>query len=144
MHFPMFVDLTGKKVVVIGGGAVALRRAAVLRDFGAMVTIIAPDIKGSIEGVAFAMRNYKRGDLQGAFLAVAATSDRMVNWLVGEEARRIGIPVNIADAPKECDFYFPAICRGEGLVAGLVGDGSDHHRVSSAAKVIRQVLEEME
>ena len=58
--------------------------------------------------------------------------------------RRRGIPVNICDCPGECDFYFPAICRTEELVAGLVGDGSDHARTARAAKAVRKTLEELE
>ena len=142
LRFPLFVDLSGKTVVVIGGGAIGRRRAATLRDFGARVTIIAPEVREPLEGVAYLRRAYCQGDLGGAFLAVAATDDRAVNHAVYEEARRRGIPVNVCDCPGECDFYFPAICRTE--VAGLVGDGSDHARTARAAKAVRKTLEELE
>ena len=144
LRFPLFVDLAGKAAVVVGGGAIGLRRAAVLQRFGARVTVIAPEIREKPEGIAGLLRSYRPGDLAGAFLAVAAANDRAVNHAVYEEARDRGILVNVCDCPDECDFYFPAICQTETLVAGLVGDGSDHRRTARAAKAVRKTLEELE
>lgn len=143
LRFPLFVDLNGKKAVVVGGGQVGLRRAEVLRDFGADVTVVAPSLGRPAEGVAHWARAYRRGDLAGAFLAVAATDDRGVNHAVWEEARAGGIPVNVCDCRSECDFFFPAICQSGNLVAGVVGDGGDHRRTARAAAAIRKTLEEL-
>ena len=144
LRFPLFMDLTGKPAVVVGGGTIGLRRAGVLRDFGAEVTVIAPAGQEKPKGVRYIRRPYGTGDLTGAFLAVAATDDRAVNRAVYEEAKRLGIPVNVCDCQSECDFFFPAICRTETLVAGVVGDGSDHRKTAQAAKAIRKTLEELE
>ena len=84
------------------------------------------------------------GDLAGAELAVSATDDRSVNHAVGEEARTLGIPVSVADAPDECTFFFPAICTGDDIVAGVAGRGDDHARTARAAKAIRTVREGLE
>ena len=81
------------------------------------------------------------GDLTGAFLVVAAADDHAVNDAAEEEARRLGILFNRADDQSRCDFFFPAICLGEGLVAGVVGDGSDHHKTAEAARRIRKAWE---
>lgn len=144
LRFPMFVSMNGKKAVVVGGGAVGLRRAGVLRDFGASVTVIAPELREPLPGVAHLARRYRPGDLAGAFLAVAATNDRAVNRAVGAEAKALGIPVNTADCQEECDFFFPAVCVTDSLVAGVTGDGADHRKTAEAARRIRKVLEEME
>lgn len=143
-RFPLFVDLTGKKAVVVGGGTIACRRIAVLLDFGAEVTVIAPALKTPFAGVRHLARPYAAGDLDGAFLAVAATDDRAVNRAVGEEARRAGIPVSVADRKEECTFYFPAICTGAGLVAGVVSTGADHKKTAAAARAVRLTLEGLE
>lgn len=143
LRFPLFIDLRGKRTVVLGGGTVALRRAAVLREFGAEVTVIAPEMREELPGVTAVRRPYRRGDLTGAFLAVAATDDPQVNAAAGEEARAGGIWFNRADRQEECGFFFPAVCRGEGLVAGVLGDGSDHARTARAAREVRNVLEGM-
>ena len=142
-RFPLFIDLTGKRAVVIGGGTVGLRRAAALRDFGAAVTVISPVLSAPLAGVTHLPRPYRAGDLAGAFLAVAATDDGAVNTAAGEEARRRGVLFNRADAPGRCDFFFPALCLGEGLVAGVVGDGGDHRKTAEAARRIRKTLEEL-
>ena len=75
---------------------------------------------------------------------IMATSSREVNRQIGQEARNLGIPVSVADRAEECTFFFPAVCQGGGLVAGVVSDGTDHHKTARAAKAIRKCLEELE
>ena len=143
-HFPLFVDLAGRPCVIVGGGAIAERRAAVLTRFGAAVTVIAPTWAGTVPGVDWQARPYAPGDLEGAFLAVAATDDRQVNRQVGEDAARAGIFVSVADRKEESTFFFPALCTGGGLVAGVVSQGEEHKKTVEAAQAIRRVLEEWE
>ena len=143
MRFPLFIDLHGREAAVIGGGAVGLRRAEVLCRFGACVTVIAPELARELDGVRHNPRAYQTGDLTGMSLAVAATDSREVNAAAGREARQLGIPFNRSDCPGDCDFFFPAICEGGGLVAGVVGDGSDHRRTALAAQKIREALGEL-
>ena len=143
-RFPLFVSLEGRTAVVIGGGTVGLRRAAVLRRFGAEVTVISPALSGAAEGFRWISRTYEPGDLAGAYLAVAATDRPEVNAAAGREARQSGILFNRADCPEDCDFFFPAICESGGLVAGIAGDGSDHKKTAQAARKIREALERVE
>ena len=143
-RFPLFLDLRGKNVVLVGGGVIATRRIGTLRLFGCEIVVISPTLKSRADGVTWIERSYQPGDLDGAFLAIAATDDRTVNHQVGEDARRLGIPVSVADCEAECSFYFPAICTGEDLVAGVVSYGKDHHKTARVAREIRKVLEEAE
>ena len=142
--FPLFVDLTGKKVVLVGGGTIASRRIAARRLFGCEIEVIAPELRCSPEGLSWKRREYASGDLRGAYLAIAATNSRTVNHQVGVDAGMLGIPVSVADCEGECTFYFPAVCTGENLIAGVVSGGKDHHRTARAAKAIRRALEELE
>lgn len=142
-RFPLFLDLDGKHCVIIGGGAVGARRAGVLLRFGAHVTVVDPAPGPLPEGVDCLRRGYERGDLDGAALAVAAADDRQVNRRVGQDAKAQGIPVSVADCPEECTFFFPAVCLGEGLVAGVVSQDGDHHKTARAARAIRKCLEEL-
>ena len=143
LRFPLFVDLSDQKVVLVGGGTIASRRIAALRLFGCETVVIAPELKCNADGITWIRRRYVPGDLEGAAIAIAATDDRAVNHAVGEEARSLGIPVSVADCEQECTFYFPAVCTGENLVAGVVSTGKDHHRTARAAREIRKVLEEL-
>ena len=140
-RFPLFVDLAGKKALVIGGGTVGLRRAEVLARFGAEVTVVSPTLSREVERIRHIPRKYTLGDLEGAFLAVAASDDPQVNEAAGREARRLGVFFNRSDAPADCDFFFPAVCEGGGMVAGLAGDGTDHGKTARTAKEIRKILE---
>lgn len=142
-RFPLFIDLTGKPVTIIGGGKIALRRAEVLLRFGAEVTVVSPALDHPLEGIVHHSRPYETGDLAGAFLAIAATDNRAVNDAAEAEARTLGILFNRADDQTRCDFFFPAVCEGEGLIAGVVGDGRDHHKTAEAARRIRKTLEEL-
>ena len=131
-------------MVLVGGGSIAARRIGTLRLFGCEIVVISPSLKSKTDGITWLPRAYAPGDLEGAFLAIAATDDRQVNHQVGEEANRLGIPVSVADCEAECSFYFPAICTGEDIVAGVVSSGKNHHKTAQAAREIRKVLEELE
>lgn len=143
-RFPLFVSLTGRRALIVGAGRIAARRAAVLRAFGAEVVVIAPEQRADFpEGVIWRPEAYDPSALTGAALVVAACDDRAVNRAVGEECRARGIPVSVADRAEESTFYFPAVCQGGGLTAGLVSDtGAKHHAVKQAAARIRRVLRE--
>lgn len=129
-HFPVFVDLNGKRCVVAGGGAVAARKAETLADFGAVVAVIAPRMSAGMlllarsRSIALIKRAYEGPqDLAGAALAVAATDDSVLNEQISMDAQAAGIPVNVADAPQLCTFLFPAVVRRGELVAGLTSSG---------------------
>lgn len=138
-RFPLFVSIADKKCVVFGAGAIAARRVFVLRRFGAAVTVIAPDAPAGI-AVDHA-RGYEKNDLSGAFLAVAATDDRDVNHRIAADCGALHIPCSVADCAAESTFFFPAVCEGGGLTAGVVSDGTAHGKTAAAAKRIRAVLE---
>lgn len=142
-RFPLFLDLSGKRVVLIGGGTIAARRIGTLRMFGCQIVVVSPELKCSTEGLTWLQRPYQNGDLEGACLAIAATNDRQVNHRVGLDAQAMDIPVSVADCEAECTFYFPAVCAGEDLIAGVVSTGKDHHKTARAAKAIRRALEEL-
>ncbi|MCD8375380.1 MAG: NAD(P)-dependent oxidoreductase [Oscillospiraceae bacterium] len=139
----MFLDLSGRLCVVVGGGGVGLRRAETLLTCGARVKLIDPAPVPAPEGVEHVRRDYRAGDLEGAALAVAATGSRPVNRRVGLDAKALGIPVSVADCQEECTFFFPALCLGDGLAVGVVSDGSRHAETARVAKAIRQCLEEL-
>lgn len=145
--FPVFVNLRGAGVLVIGGGRVAARRVGVMLDFGARVRVVSPELSPEMErhlgrgNFVWKSGKYAPGDMAGALLAVAASDDREINRRAGLDARKMGVLISVADRRDECGFYFPAIIQGGSLVAGLVSRGGDDHRlVRRAAAKLRKEL----
>lgn len=141
VSYPVFFDLSGKRCVVVGGGAVANRKARKLLQARAEVVVISPDVMPELESMAVEVRRrpYETGDLDGAFIAFAATSVRKVNAAVAAEAKAYGIPVNVADAPEEGDFTVPStLRRGRLQVAVSTGGASP-----ALARRVRARLEEV-
>ena len=138
--YPIFLDLSGRRCVVVGGGEVANRKARKLLQARARVVVISPELGAEIESVAVELhrRPYREGDLEGAWLAFAATNSREVNAAVAREARARGVPVNVADRPSEGDFALPStLRRGRLQVAVSTGGASP-----TLARRIRGELEE--
>lgn len=127
-YYPVFLDLKGRRCVVVGGGPVAEGKVQGLREAGARVVVISPTAtdplarwarEGEVEWLA---RPYRRGDLEGAFLAIAATDDPETNRAVAEEAFARGVLVNVVDTPDLCLFIAPAVVR-RGPVTVAVSTG---------------------
>ena len=111
--YPVSLCVENQLCVVIGAGEVALRKIESLLRAGAQVKVIAPG-ESPVEGVQQVKRAYEKGDLQGAFLVIAATNNGKVNEEVYREARELNIPVNVVDNPPLCTFYVPSvITRGD-------------------------------
>jgi siroheme synthase-like protein len=111
--YPVNLALSGRRCVVVGGGEVAARKVAGLLEAGAQVCVIAPEVGPSVRrlGVEVVERPYRHGDLEGAWLAIAATDDPEVNRAVHADAERARVWVNSADDPPACSFTMPAVVR---------------------------------
>jgi precorrin-2 dehydrogenase/sirohydrochlorin ferrochelatase len=138
--YPIGLNLSGRRVLVDGGGEVALRKARALADAGATVRVVAPDLlpafaeDGRFECLA---ARYEKRHLEGARIAVAATDDEAVNRRVAEDARAAGVLVNVVDRPGLCDFIVPAqVRRGDLLIAITTGGAAP-----SLARRLRERLE---
>jgi siroheme synthase-like protein len=139
--YPIFLDLSGRRCVVVGGGKVASRKARKLLQARAGVVVISPEIGAELESVAVEVyrRPYREGDLAGAYLAFAATDSREVNAAVAREGRERGIPVNVADSPSDGDFALPSTLRRGGLQVAVSTGGAS----PTLARRIRDELEEV-
>ena len=141
--FPLFIDLKGKRCVVVGGGEVAARKIQTLLEFDAFITVISPDISESIQElkwqgkVIVIKKRYSEDDIEGAFMVIAATSDEKVNQKVYNDALRSNIFVNMADCPEKCTFTFPSVVTRDDLVIGISTSGG----YPALAKKLRQKIE---
>lgn len=133
--FPLFTDLTEKKVAVFGAGKIASRRVRTLLSFAGEITVIAPLCSDEIERLAkaeklvYKQKTYEREDLYDADIVIAATNDKKVNEDIYSACKCLGILVNVADNQQKCDFHFPGIIEYDGVVLGFNGAGENHEKV---------------
>lgn len=145
-YFPLFVNIAGKKIIVAGGGKIALRRVRTLLKFGADICIISPEVCQEIAGlekegvIKLLYRKYQSGDVKGAFMVIAATDDADVNNLIKEECGQNDIPVNTADKKSRCDFYFPSVVLTDETVIGISSGGDDPSAVKKTRRKIEKTL----
>ncbi len=144
-YFPAFLELRGRPAIVVGGGEVALRKVEGLLASGAAVKVIAPQLERGLEELAaqgrvtVERREYRSGDLEGALLVVAATSDAEVNQAVAAEASRSNLLLNVVDVPDLCNFIVPSVLRRDELTVAISTGGMS----PALAKRMRQKLEEV-
>ena len=144
-YYPLFLDISRRKCVVVGGGRVAERKVSRLLSSGANVEVIAKKLtplllEMSREGkIVHRDLDYHRALLSGAFLVIGATNDCSVNRRIGKDARAIGILVNVVDDPEQGDFIVPSLLeRGDLAIAVSTGG-----RSPALAKKIRKELESL-
>lgn len=129
-YFPFFFDLRGRRVLIVGGGEVALRKAELLVRAGAALLVVAPEIlprtaaAAANSGGAARARAYQPGDLEGCAAVVSATDDDALNQQVAADARARRVPVNVVDNPALCDFIFPAVIDRAPLIAAVSSCGA--------------------
>jgi len=144
-YYPINLNISGRKCIVIGGGNVAERKILSLLECGADVTVISPSLTKNIKRLVdeyrinFIKRNYKKGDLKGAFIVVAATNDSKVNKEVAKEAKKKKVMINVVDSPKLCDFISPSVIRRGDLVISISTGG----KFPAFSKKIRIMLEKI-
>ena len=143
-HFPCFINLTQRKVVVVGGGNVGIRRAKALLKFNAIVTVISPEISDELkvlsDKICIINDKYDKKYINNAFLIIAATNNRNVNQKIYKEANKLKILVNIADKKDQSDFYFPALFSSNDISGGLISINGENHKL---AKVTAAMIDEL-
>ncbi len=147
-YFPMFVDLENQEVLVVGGGAVALRKVQKILPYGAKVTVVAPEIvdemtkldgkklKGNnlddmarddtkLDCIKLEKRFFTLSDLDShPAMVIAATNDELLNQQVATLCRERNIPVNVVDNQEQCSFIFPALVKQGDFSVGISTGGA--------------------
>lgn len=124
--YPAFLNLKGKRAVVIGGGKVAERKILTLLKAGADITVISPELTKRIEGekqkgnIKYIQRQYRKSDLKNAFLVIAATDSQDINKKVSKDA---SCPVNVVDSPSLCNFIVPSVIKRGPLTIAVSTSG---------------------
>lgn len=145
-YFPMFVDMTKRECLIVGGGNVAYRKVIVMLDFGAKVTVVAEDICDELRNltiddisneyksglytankenrITFIKRRFERKDCDGMEMVIAATDDNALNHEIAEYCKANGIMVNAVDQKADCSFIFPSYIKEKNLVAAFSSGGN--------------------
>ncbi len=153
-HFPFFMEIEGKKGVIVGGGKVAARKVEKLLAFDPELTVIAPQIeeciriqekllqKDAAASLLFRERELRMEDLEGADYVIAATDEEALNGRIADYCRKHRIPVNVVDDSKKCTFFFPALVKEGPLTIGISTDGQSPVAASWTRKEISRMLPE--
>ncbi len=142
---PIFLNIAQQRCVVVGGGAVASRKASLLQDCGGRIVVVAPELGEALHNefklghIEYIAEHFDAKHLDSATVVVAATDDRTVNRAVSEAARARGIPVNVVDDPALCSFIFPSIVDRSPLVIAVSTGGAS----PVLARLMRAKLETM-
>jgi len=142
-YFPMFIQLKGRKCLVVGGGKVALRKIKVLKDFEAEVTVVAPDIIEQIrqiDDICRIFRSFEEKDLKSVELVVAATDDKKENHRISQFCMEQNIPVNAVDQKEDCSFIFPSYIKEGEVVGAFSSSGQSPVITQYLKKEIRPAL----
>lgn len=149
-HFPLFMDISEKKIVVVGAGKIAARRVKVLAEFCGQITVVAPRIDPEIEELErqgklrLIRRAYQREDIYDAWMVLAATDDHRLNEEIYSVAKCLGALVNTASNQTKCDFHFPGIIKREPYVVGINAGGKNHKGAAALTKKLLDVMDECE
>ena len=142
-YYPVFLNLEGKRAVIICGGREAERKIPPLLACGAQVTLISPTLTPQLEDLArdgavtVCRRTYTPGDMKGAYLAIVGTEDVGINHEAASEARREGVLVNTVDDIPYCDFAAPAVVQQGDLTVAISTNGKS----PAMARRMREELE---
>lgn len=141
--FPLCIDLTNKKCVIIGGGKIALAKIKVLIEFNPQITVISPECCDDIVSLykknklSWIKKEYSVNDINEAYLVVSATSDKNINEKVFVDAQKNNILVNVVDDPEKCTFIFPSIVKRKDLIISISTSG----KYPALSKYLRKKLE---
>lgn len=150
-YFPIFMDISKYKIIVVGGGRVAQRRIETLFRFAEDITVIAPEITERLkelwEQKKFLWKNMAYDEsmdeiLEEADMVLAATDDDVCNEHIACVCGKPGILVNVSHRKELCDFYFPAVVARENIVAGVTASGLDHAQAKHIRKCIEYAVDE--
>ncbi len=146
-YFPMFIDLSDKSVVIVGGGSTAVRRTRTLLQFTRNVTVIAKDAAQELIDmeklgkITLHQRLVKRSDFHDAYLVLTATTDRKLNDDIYRLCKEEGIYVNVSNDREKSDFQFPGIYIRNDMVVGVAATGLDSEKARKVSAAVQTAVE---
>lgn len=143
-YFPMMINIKDKPVLVVGGNTEGLKKLQVLKDFGAVITLIALEAFPESQGLAdkYYEKSFENIDIEESNFAliVSAVNDRELDKRIYELAQKRSIPINVVDDIELCTFIFPAIIKEEDVVVAVSSSGKSPFVVKYIKKLIQDIL----
>ncbi len=128
-YYPIFLDISKKPCLVIGGGKVAERKVNILLKFSGIIKVVSPRITKTLQRLAekgrihVSLKEYSTGDLNGVALVFAATNNESINQKIFKDAEKHNIPVNVVDNPSLCNFIVPSIVKKDPILIAISTSG---------------------
>ena len=149
--FPIFLDLSERRVVFVGGGRIATRRVKAIVPFAPQVVVVSPSVSDEIRALVDAGEvTWRQSEwtpdvayaLDGDDVVLACTDDAALNESIQRQCREAGVLVNICSDHAKCDFYFPGIVRRGNVTVAVNASGRDHARARELRERIEELLDE--
>lgn len=141
---PVAIDVRNKKVLLIGGGRIAMHKIESLKKYARNIHVVALEVSSQIKnakGISFIEKEYEPSDLKGAFIVYACTNIRELNQRVMNDAHEQNIMVNVVDSPADCDFVSPAIYRHCNVSIAVSSNGEDVMKSIAIRNKIKTIAE---
>lgn len=140
---PISINISGKKILVIGGGRVGYHKSVILHRYTEFVTVISKNFHEGFQKLPFRciQKEYECGDLEGAWLVYICTENHELNRRIKEDAERMHILASVCDNPSLCDFVSPAVYKDGDLTIAVGSNAKDVHRSIRVRNNIREALD---
>jgi precorrin-2 dehydrogenase/sirohydrochlorin ferrochelatase len=140
---PISIDISGRKLLVIGGGKRALKKIRILQRFGAEVEVVAENIIGEVyaTGVVCHLKKYEKSDLKGYLMLYSCTNNEELDRQIVQDGKEAGVLVNIHDNPALCQFVSPAIYRDGNISVAVSSNAENVYESIRVRNLIQEFLE---
>ncbi|MGC9355230.1 MAG: precorrin-2 dehydrogenase/sirohydrochlorin ferrochelatase family protein [Mariniphaga sp.] len=140
IFLPIAINISGEKILIVGGDQSALKKMQILQRFGAEVEILAKEVCAEIKqsGIAFFEEAYHKEHLSGYLMLYSCTNDEALDRQIAADCREAGVLVNIHDKPALCQFVSPAIYRSDNISVAVSSNGKD---VYESIRLRNKILE---
>lgn len=143
IYLPISIDISDRKILIIGGGQSALKKIRILQRFGANIEVLAENIidEVSATGVVCFQKKYEQSDLKGYLMLYSCTNNETLDRQIAQDAREAGVLVNIHDNPSLCQFVSPAIYQDENITVAVGSNAQDVYESIRIRNLIQEFLE---
>ena len=140
---PISINVTNKKILLIGGGKVATHKATIMHRFVDQVTVLAPEFTPEIKKLPyqFIEKKYEKGDLEGFFLVYICTENHALNKQIKDDAEALGILTSVCDDPLQCDFVSPAIHKVGNVTISVGSNAQNAFQSVGIRNQIKELIE---